>query len=314
MPSPSKQPFLKIDQLLLAPSVGQPLRIWSLIITIFGDCIVPRGGSLWLGSLTAMLAPLGIESGAVRTAMSRLTADGWLERIKHGRNAYYHFSAKAAETTEAAAVQIYGNRQKKQKWDGKIHLAIMRTGNFDINMPGIDREDRDGKRSELQREGFVPVTPSTFVSFIQPVAPDRLESQGIMVLTATAKSQSIEALCDAAFNLTHWKQAYDQFVTDFSPILEKLKPATKNSRLDPQTALMVRILTVHAYRRIVLRVPALPPELLPDGWSGLMAAKIMSEIYALTVTGSETWLNECGKDEKGILPPQTLDLPSRFAP
>ena len=30
----------------------KPVRAWSLIITLYGDSIVPRGGSLWLGSLT----------------------------------------------------------------------------------------------------------------------------------------------------------------------------------------------------------------------------------------------------------------------
>ena len=46
------------------------LRVWSLIITVFGDAIVPRGGRIPLQALQEILARLGIEPGAVRTALT----------------------------------------------------------------------------------------------------------------------------------------------------------------------------------------------------------------------------------------------------
>ena len=58
----------------------EPSRTWSIVITIYGDAIVPRGGAVWLGTLEAILAAMEIGGGVVRTAMSRLAADGWLER------------------------------------------------------------------------------------------------------------------------------------------------------------------------------------------------------------------------------------------
>ena len=70
------------------------MRAWSLIVTLYGDAIVPRGGSLWLGSLTDIMVLFRIDAGHVRTAMSRLTADGWLERVKVGRNSYYRLSRR----------------------------------------------------------------------------------------------------------------------------------------------------------------------------------------------------------------------------
>src|SRR5258708_35013586 len=73
-----------IDQLKREPS-----RTGSIVITVFGDAIVPRGGSVWLGTLLKFFETLDIDSSVVRTAMSRLTADGWFERIKVGRNSFY---------------------------------------------------------------------------------------------------------------------------------------------------------------------------------------------------------------------------------
>ncbi len=78
------QPLARIiDQLKREPS-----RTGSLAITVFGDAIVPRGGSVWLGTLLEFFEALDVDSGVVRTAMSRLAADGWLERNKVGRKQF----------------------------------------------------------------------------------------------------------------------------------------------------------------------------------------------------------------------------------
>ena len=73
----------------------EPSRTGSIVITVFGDAIVPRGGSVWLGTLLEFFEALDIDSGVVRTAMSRLAADGWLERNKVGRNSFYRLDKKA---------------------------------------------------------------------------------------------------------------------------------------------------------------------------------------------------------------------------
>ena len=55
------------------------LRAGSLITTVFGDAIAPRGGSVWLGSLIGIMADFGISERLVRTSVFRLAEDGWLE-------------------------------------------------------------------------------------------------------------------------------------------------------------------------------------------------------------------------------------------
>ena len=80
----------------------EPSRTGSIVITVFGDAIVPRGGSVWLGTLLAFFETLDIDSGVVRTAMSRLAADGWLERNKVGRNSFYRLVKKGRQTFDAA--------------------------------------------------------------------------------------------------------------------------------------------------------------------------------------------------------------------
>src|SRR2546423_13726821 len=67
----------------------EPSRTGSIVITVFGDAIVPRGGSVWLGTLLEFFKGLDIDSGVVRTAMSRLAIDRRLQRNKGGRNRFF---------------------------------------------------------------------------------------------------------------------------------------------------------------------------------------------------------------------------------
>src|SRR5258705_13384114 len=86
----------------------EPSRTGSIVITVFGDAIVPRGGAVWLGTLLEFFKALDIDSSGVRTAMSRLTADGWFERTKVGRNSFYRLGQRGRLTVDIATKTIYG--------------------------------------------------------------------------------------------------------------------------------------------------------------------------------------------------------------
>lgn len=70
----------------------RPIRAGSLIITVYGDSIVPRGGTVWLGSLSKLVEPIGINERLVRTSVYRLTHETWLRGEKVGRRSYYRLS------------------------------------------------------------------------------------------------------------------------------------------------------------------------------------------------------------------------------
>src|SRR5262249_25456852 len=66
---------------------SRPVRAWSLIVTLYGDAIVPRGGSLWLGSLTDIMAPVGLRARPRRRGVAaprhRRVAGPGAHRPKH---------------------------------------------------------------------------------------------------------------------------------------------------------------------------------------------------------------------------------------
>ena len=67
----------------------RPLRAGSLLTSVFGDAIAPRGGAVWLGSLINVLEPFGINQRLVRTSVFRLAKEGWLRSEQIGRRSYY---------------------------------------------------------------------------------------------------------------------------------------------------------------------------------------------------------------------------------
>lgn len=85
---------------------GRP-RVWSLVVTVLGDAAEPRGGRMPVARLQALLALLGVESGALRTALSRLAADGWILREREGRGSTCRLSARGLAETRPAARRIY---------------------------------------------------------------------------------------------------------------------------------------------------------------------------------------------------------------
>src|SRR5690349_14105471 len=70
----------------------QPLRGGSLIVTIFGDAIAPRGGVIALGSLIQIAGSFRLTERLVRTSVARLANEGWLEARREGRQSEYRLA------------------------------------------------------------------------------------------------------------------------------------------------------------------------------------------------------------------------------
>lgn len=83
------------------------LRVWSLVITAFGDLVQYRGGEISLARLGRLLGRIGVEQGALRTALSRLARDGWVVSDRRGRASFYRLSAQGSDRFGPATSRIY---------------------------------------------------------------------------------------------------------------------------------------------------------------------------------------------------------------
>jgi phenylacetic acid degradation operon negative regulatory protein len=270
---------------ILAGLREQPSRTGKLIITLYGDAIAPRGGSLWLGTLLEVFRAAGVGDGVVRTACSRLAADGWLARCRRGRNSFYALAGRGLAETDAAAPRIYG--PLSPPWDGVLTIAVLDPGPL-----------RDPVREALFAAGWGAVGPLLMVGTAPVAAP------GALVFTAAGDASTARELARRAWPLDELAERYHAFLAIFP---EGEPPLTGLE------ALIARMLLVHEYRRVVLRDPHLPSALLPPDWPGFAARDRATALYAALHDASEAWLDAHAVAEAGALPRLDPARARRFA-
>ncbi len=284
---------LPIASLLKQFHARKPARIWSLIVTLYGDAIVPRGGSLWIGSLIEIMALFKIDAGHVRTAVSRLSSDGWLASTKRGRASYYRLSRSGEEDFLQATQRIYS-------------AVPVRDGDLQIAAIGPALEDAASLRNQLKAAGYAPLSP-TFHAGLGELPQALRDREGLFLLTP--REQDRRALAQAAFRIDEVSKAYGDFIAQFSALAAWLE----NSRPRDDEALVARTLLIHSFRRVVLRDPGLPPELLPDDWNGEAARSLAGTVYGQVVPASERFLDVHGQSQEGSLPRPALTFHRRFS-
>jgi phenylacetic acid degradation operon negative regulatory protein len=278
----------------------RPIRAWSWIVTIYGDVVVPRGGELALSSLLAICAALGIEGGVVRTALTRLVADGLIERRRVGRNSFHRLAPRMADEFARATERIYF--ATPQRWSGAWRLAILPAGG-----EGPERE-------ALRLAGYGDIAPNVLIA---PLGSDGRPCSGrepppgqAVLLDATGTPAEGRTLAARAWRLDLLAGDYRAFLAAFAPLEAALDAGAE---LGEREALVIRIRLVHAYRRIALKDPLLPGELLPPGWPGHEARRACAAIYRRVRGPSERWLDRHGASAQGPLPPPDRSLHRRFA-
>jgi phenylacetic acid degradation operon negative regulatory protein len=70
----------------------------------------------------------------------------------------------------------------------------------------------------------------------------------------------------------------------FRPLLPLLKEAAPEE-LTPERCFQIQLLLIHFYRRVVLKDPLLPEELLPAHWAGQSARQLCINIYQRVAPG-----------------------------
>lgn len=273
---------------------SKPSRTGSLIITFYGDAVVPRGGSIWLGTLLRFLEMVGTDGGVVRTSVSRLAADGWLERDKVGRNSFYRLAKPGRERFEAAVEHVYNSRPVA--WEGQFQLLLIGSG-----------ADRDASRAELAEAGFGSPIAGTWIAPFGTKTPAMLGNT--IRLDVSASGDMARRLVEVSWPLHRTAELYQEFIEAFAPLEAWIVGA---GDIDPAEAILARVLMIHHYRRVLLRDPLLPEALLPDAWPASVARHLCGRIYRALIPMSEKWLDQNGLSATGPLPKSGPELLKRF--
>jgi phenylacetic acid degradation operon negative regulatory protein len=281
-----------------------PIRGGSLLITIFGDAIAPRGGAVTLGSLIDLARPFGLAERLVRTSVARLASDGWLVARRDGRRSEYRLATGGERSFAEATRRIYG--EIPSSWDGQWTLLVL---------PPAAGGRRQNVRDELRWLGFGQVSPGVFahpswsledaragLSGVEGVA------KGLLFKSSSESGDADRRLVTTGWDLEDLARRYRKFVETFTPVTA----AAIASALEGEAAFVIRTLLIHEYRKIHLQDPLLPPALLPTDWVGAAAYQLSRRLYAAVFAAAESYLAITASTMTGPLPAPSAATFERF--
>lgn len=279
-------PSLLNQALATAPKGG--LIAWSLAVSFLGDCIVPRGGSVGMSTIGDVLGAYGIDNGVVRTAMSRLAAEGWVSRQRRGRNSFYSLTGLALNLSHAASTRIYATTPPRSSCGWRLYV-----------LTGLAIPERKRLRDQLLRQGaglldaHVLILPETIAVHSLPDIP-------VLSLPPLAGDAACR-LVRQCFQFDDLTRSYANFCRNHTPIAAAL--ANRSQTLTGLEAVALRVLIIHRFRRIVLRDPGVPVECLGADWPGFAARKLVQEMRSHLDSAAEHWL------DANAAPPVTTQPP-----
>jgi phenylacetic acid degradation operon negative regulatory protein len=299
-------PVVTATQALLRRFRGQrPIRGGSLLVTIFGDSIAPRGGLVTLGSLIDLAAPFGLTERLVRTSVARLAQDDWLVARRDGRRSEYRLTPRGAQRFAEATQRIYS--KGPDSWDGQWTVLVL--------------APNGGKRPDKLRNGL------RWLGFGQPSAGvfahpnSNLEQargwlreldvgRDALLLRSCSEDVAIDkALVAAGWDLGELTRRYRRFVDSFAPADSAL---TSRAAVTPESAFVIRTLLIHEYRKIHLQDPLLPPALLPADWVGSSAYELCGSLYSKVFAPAEEFLSATASTLEESLPAADTSAYRRF--
>jgi phenylacetic acid degradation operon negative regulatory protein len=304
----------KIRSLINGFQKEPPSRTPSLVATLFGDVVESHGREIWLGSLTELLAPLGVNERLARTAVYRLSQDKFIESTRIGRRSVYRLTAEARKKVSHYERLIYYPWDKP--WDGDWTLVFTGT-------QGIKAPQRAILRKRLSWLGYGIIAPNVYG---HPTAPIDATQAVFSAMGLTDKVVVLRAsnydpryglgtkeMVRQCFSLSALEKQYTAFIKKFAPLAKALENNPAVAGEDPQHCFMLRIMLIHHYRRILLQDPELPLELLPDSWIGQQAQTLCAAIYRPLEMRSEEYILACSSNQSGPFKPTTHHFFKRFS-
>lgn len=283
-------------------------NIKSLVVSVFGDAVLPHGGTIWLGSLIQLVEPFGINDRVVRTSVFRLSKEGWLTSQHLGRRSFYSLTESARLRFDAAHRHIYAAARKP--WDGA--WTIVFTG-------VVEAEAREALRRDLAWQGFGQLMPGVMVhpdpddaSLRQALEANSAASGAAIVMRGSGedwmKPEALRAIIARAWDLDQLAAHYVAFLDNFRPLWRMVEAAD----VAPQTSFLLRTLLIHEYRRAILRDPMLPEELLASNWPGAAARLLCRNLYCRVQAGAERHLIAAIQTADGPAPAADSAYHERF--
>jgi len=264
-------------------------RPQDLVFTLFGDYLLNRRGTVWVGSLITLLEPLGLSESAVRTVLSRMTAKGWLESEREGRRSFYDLTPAGRRLLEAGRERIYHPDWDKP-WDGSWYLLA-------YSVPEDERHLRTRVRDRLSWLGFgslgngLWLSPYDVESEVEEMGDSLEVGDYLSCFRAIGAAFSEPArLVEKCWNLAEINKRYQAFIDRHAPDFHRCRDAKDTEGVSDRESYVMRFKLVHEYRDFPLIDPYLPRALLPGNWGGECAAHLFQTLHDLLSTPADRYV------------------------
>lgn len=260
---------------------GQSAR--SLLLTVLGEYVLPRSGTVWTSTLLEALALFAVEDKAGRQALVRAASAGWLASERIGREARWHLTEQGTMLLAEGSGRIYAFDPTRRDWDGKWLVLV-------ISIPEERRADRHVLRTRLAWAGFgslgqgVWLAPDTGrQSVIEPISEGLQRPTRLVTFVAELGEIGDDAeLVHDAWNLEDLERRYRAFITEF----------TRAATSEPSAPFTVQTRLVHEWRKFPFIDPGLPTDLLPPDWPGHRAHALFRQLHERLAVDACAWFEE----------------------
>jgi phenylacetic acid degradation operon negative regulatory protein len=232
----------------------------------------------------ALMACFDVPEPTVRVVAARLRKEGWLDSRRDGRETVYVLTGTAWRLLDEGRARIFD--RATGPWDGQWHTVI-------YQVPETERALREQLRKQLAWLGFGPLAPSVWISPHDRTAAVRAhlaEHAAVRLDVLRSRSSGLAAdrdMASRAWDLVALDRDYADLLADYRPRLAGYRRGLPGSE-----ALVERMRLIQDYRRFPFRDPDLPPELLPEGWSGRAAHELFLEAHGLLRPAAEAYVDE----------------------
>ena len=228
----------------------------SAVFDLYGDHLLSRDGWAPIAAIVRLMDAVGIAPSATRTAVSRMTREGWLATQERDGVRGYAATDRATRRLRRTSERIYA--PGPAPWDGR----------WDVVVPDRvpDRARRARIAAGLGFLGYARLAPDTWIAPRRsPELAEVLAGAGWIGLTEAgvadpaalaARLWRLPDLADAHAGFTRWAEA---------------RMAQAGADPDDRAAYAVRARIVHERRKFLFTDPDLPAEVLPAGWPGQTA-------------------------------------------
>jgi len=251
---------------------GASTQTW---VPFFLGTALPPGSFAASSGIVRLMESVGYPPSATRMALSRLCADGTLERKRDGRTTRYRLSSESAATISAVHERV-AQFGRNVVWSGSWTLVL-------VSIPDGLRSTRRKMQGQLTYLGFGRLREAVWIAARDGADDVARLAEGLHVsdmvdvfLATPAAFTETKDILDRCWDMKSLVKRYADFENNFTP----LRSASARQRLAPGDCVGWWMRLTYDYEDMVHRDPELPPEFLPPAIRSLRARVVA--LYAAT--------------------------------